>query len=1057
MSELPDSRISDLLERWEELYEKGELVSAESLCLDCPELVPELKRRIRALSEFERCIGPDPALAVDDSDQPRRVSPTSATCEVRYGDLRWHAEGGLGELYMAEGFDLKRRVALKFMKRGLNSDPIRRRRFLFEAEVTARLEHPGIVPVFGLGTDDSGRPCYAMRLIKGTSLQDAIDSFHAAGRADLDDRKHSLRKLLQRYVSVCNTLAYAHSQYVLHRDLKPKNVMLGPFDETLVVDWGLAKRFAADGSEHAVDRREAKNSDSADTSLTADVVGTPGYLSPEQARGEPPSPASDIYSLGAMLYDLLTGRPPVRGDNINDTLERTRRNEIAPARAVNPSVPRALEAICSKALATRPEDRYASALKLAADVDRWLADEPVSVLRDSSATRMLRWGRRNQAAVTGVVASVLAGLVGLVAVAGIQARANADLTKAKNATENALSEVREAKNRAEIALASAAESRFQAEAVNSLLIDSFTSPHPAQDGRQIKVVEVLDRAAAKLEKEFSGSEATRTALLDALSKTYQGLGLREHAVRLLEKVRASREATLGFDSAETLNTSSRLVYLYSVTDRVAEALKLGQTTYSLCMSKLGANHEVTIYCAHNLGYLLATTGRISEALPLLEGALKARESKLGARAYDTLTSRNDLANVYWAAGRLDAAVNMLEGTRALCEETLGPDHPDTLSCISNLAQAYGARGRPIDALALQEPLLKRRESRLGIAHPSTITDRNNLAGSYFAAGRIAEAVLLFEQTLELRKSTQGPTHEDTLGCRNNLAVAYESAGRIHDAIEIHEETLKLIEGTLGPYHRKTLNNRGNLGSAYLSAGRFADAVRMHEPTVQLCESHLGFDHPVTLANRVNLADAHVASGRICHAMPLQLETIGRCLSKLGPDHAYTLNSRKGLALAYESLGMWTSAETIRRETLDRRRKATGANNLFCFDDIAWLGRNLLTQAKNSEAETLLREGLLACDRAHPDEWRRFNIMSLLGGALCSLGRFADAEPLIVGGYEGLKARETRIAAPYRRFLAEAAERVVRLYELSGKSEQAKEWKAKLGLADLPFDLFANAE
>jgi eukaryotic-like serine/threonine-protein kinase len=264
-------------------------------------------------------------------------------------------------------------------------------------------------------------------------------------------------------------VAYAHSQGVIHRDLKPKNVMLGPFDETLVVDWGLAKRFAVDGSDERARECPAHDANHGDNSLSADVLGTPGYLSPEQARCEPVGPASDVYSLGATLYAMLTGRPPLRGENVHDTLERTRSNRIAPVRSLNPSAPAALEAICNKALAPCPNDRYGSALALAADVDRWLADEPVSVLRDSMPTRFLRWGRRNRPAVTGVMALILAGFVGLAALAAVQARANVRLTEAKKATDNALDAALTATKQADSALAAAQESRKQTEALNTFL------------------------------------------------------------------------------------------------------------------------------------------------------------------------------------------------------------------------------------------------------------------------------------------------------------------------------------------------------------------------------------------------------------------------------------------------------------------------------------------------------------------------------------------------------------------------------------------------------------
>jgi serine/threonine protein kinase len=429
-SGLPDDRIDDLLAAWEDLREQGRVVTAEEICAGCPELAPELARRIRVLDAMERLVNlpPDPPRAGGEDGREDEPAPgvKAATCETHYGDLRFHAAGGLGEVFTAQGSDLNRRVALKFIKPERDRDAVSRRRFLFEAEVTARLEHPGVVPVYGLGTDDRDRPCYAMRFIGGRTLQEALEAFHERN-APRRDRDRAFRDLLRRFVSVCNTVAYAHSRGVLHRDLKPKNVMLGAFDETLVVDWGLARAFGRREGEATLEDPPPGGPDHAP--FTADVVGTPGYLSPEQALGEPSTSASDVYSLGATLYALLTGRPPVQGSSVPDALERTRLHQFPPARAVNPAVAPALEAVAARALAARPADRYPDPLALAADVDRWLDDEPVSVYRDGLAARLSRWTRRHRARATAAVTLVLLGLGGATAAALISAYREDSLRK----------------------------------------------------------------------------------------------------------------------------------------------------------------------------------------------------------------------------------------------------------------------------------------------------------------------------------------------------------------------------------------------------------------------------------------------------------------------------------------------------------------------------------------------------------------------------------------------------------------------------------------------------
>jgi hypothetical protein len=288
----------------------------------------------------------------------------------RYRILRPHAKGGLGEVFVAEDQELHREVALKEIQDRHAHNAESRARFLLEAEITGGLEHPGIVPVYGLGQYADGRPFYAMRFIRGDSLQDAINRFHQAdvpGR-DPGEPTLSLRQLLRRFIDVCNAIAYAHSRGVLDRDLKPGNVMLGQYGETLVVDWGLAKPLSQ--REHRTDGGEPTLLPHARSELgmtqMGQILGTPAYMSPEQAAGrlEQLGPTSDVYSLGAILYCLLTGRPPYLETSLERTLVQVQLGEFPPPRQVKPEVSGALEAICLRAMSLSPADRYSSPREL---------------------------------------------------------------------------------------------------------------------------------------------------------------------------------------------------------------------------------------------------------------------------------------------------------------------------------------------------------------------------------------------------------------------------------------------------------------------------------------------------------------------------------------------------------------------------------------------------------------------------------------------------------------------------------------------------------------------
>jgi tRNA A-37 threonylcarbamoyl transferase component Bud32 len=321
----------------------------------------------------------------------------------RYRILRPHARGGLGEVLVAHDEALNREVAIKAIAGPWADNSEVRARFLREAEITAGLEHPGVVPIYSLGQYRDGRVFYAMRFIRGNSLQDAINRFHRAGP---EEWVLALRQLVLQFVYVCNTVAYAHSRGILHRDIKPTNIMVGRFGETLLMDWGLAVPFTLPRAREAVLTEDLPLRLSTGVAEeTGHAIGTPSFMSPEQAAGrlDMLGPTTDVYSLGVTLYVLLTGKTPISGPGVAEVLERVRLGEFPRPRRVNRLVPRALETICLKAMALNPQDRYASAAALATDLQHWLADEPVPAWRGAWYERFLHWMRRRPLLVQVVV------------------------------------------------------------------------------------------------------------------------------------------------------------------------------------------------------------------------------------------------------------------------------------------------------------------------------------------------------------------------------------------------------------------------------------------------------------------------------------------------------------------------------------------------------------------------------------------------------------------------------------------------------------------------------
>jgi serine/threonine-protein kinase len=398
-------------------------------------------------------------------------TPTSSG--LRFRILRPHAKGGLGEVSVALDEELKREVALKEIQGRYADHPESRARFVMEAEVTGQLEHPGVVPVYGLGYYADGRPYYAMRFIRGESLKGAIERLHGAagpGRSR-GDWELELRRLLRRFLDVCNAMAYAHSRGVLHRDLKPHNIMLGRYGETLVVDWGLAKvvgpaEAVAEATEPAL--HPSGTGDSGRT-VAGTAVGTPPYMAPEQAAGRLDllGPASDVYSLGATLYHLLSGRPPFTDPEVADVLAKVQRADFPRPRAVRPEVPVPLEAVCLKAMALRPEDRYGSVAGLTQDLERWLNDQPVSAWPEPWGVRARRWVARHRTLVTSSVAGLLVAVLSLAGVAGLLISDNQQLSRSNQAEQEAravaLQRAREAQEQRDLALRNLADAREERE------------------------------------------------------------------------------------------------------------------------------------------------------------------------------------------------------------------------------------------------------------------------------------------------------------------------------------------------------------------------------------------------------------------------------------------------------------------------------------------------------------------------------------------------------------------------------------------------------------------
>lgn len=372
--------------------------------------------------------------------------------QVRYQLTRLHATGGMGRIWLARDNAIGRNVALKELRPETPTATGIWQRFLNEARVTGQLEHPGIVPVYEVDAADEDRPFYTMRFVKGQTLHEATRAF-TQSRQNGEPLELKLRELITALIGVANAIGYAHSRGVLHRDLKGHNVVLGDYGEVIVLDWGLACIVGADG-EAGEDDLPISGSGVSDQTNAGQIIGTPAYMSPEQAMGRrnDMNNRTDVFGLGGMLYEILTGRAPYQGSTPTETLEAARRGDPESPARIWPEAPPALVAICRKAMSVRQFSRYESAVEFADELRRWQADEPVKAYPDPLLTRVYRWVRRHQTLAASLTALTLSAVIGLaistVLISSEQhrtemarARAEANLSKAREAVRTMLTEV----------------------------------------------------------------------------------------------------------------------------------------------------------------------------------------------------------------------------------------------------------------------------------------------------------------------------------------------------------------------------------------------------------------------------------------------------------------------------------------------------------------------------------------------------------------------------------------------------------------------------------------
>lgn len=908
-------------------------------------------------------------------------------------------EGGMGEVWNAKQVEpVKRKVALKLIKKGMDSRAVLTR-FEQERQALALMDHPNIASVLDGGVTDSGQPFFVMELVNGLPLNKFAD-----------ESKLNTSQRLELFIPICNAIQHAHQKGIVHRDLKPANILVSMIDGRpvpKVIDFGVAKATGGSLTDESIE-----------TEFGA-VVGTLEYMSPEQAgyTGVDVDTRADIYSLGVVLYELLTGLRPIdkkrlkeaglaemirviKEDEPSKPSTRLSTAESLPSLAATRQIdPRKLTALLKgeldwvvmKCLEKGRDRRYESATGLSRDIQRYLAGETVEARPASTSYRLSKFLRRNKGPVVAVclvMFTLIAGIAGTTwgwleanvqkkvaeqetsekelarqaeKKSKLEAIANAELatSEAKRAdAEKVIAQREERKAKAVVdflqhKLLGQADSTAQA---NSLL---RTGRSVAEFTKNPTILELLNRAAEelaedKIESNFPDQPLVQAELLHTIGLTYYGIGETKLAISFAKRAHDLRKKHLGVSHMETLDSMKQ--------------------------------HAVA----------LELDGQLAEARAIFEETLRLQKESLEANHIETLNTETKLAVSYLQSGKRGQATEMLERTSAAIESQLGAEHRSTLNAKNGLAQAYMTSGKFNDAIPVLKSVLEISEKKLGAKHPQTATAMGDLAFCHLSIGDLKTSLPLSEKAVEFKKLIFGDEHPETLVSLNNLAILFERSGQLDDALAMYEEARPISEKRLSKTHPRTLGIMTNIAGIYQVKGQLKKAAASYEEVLPLMKTNVGVDHPYTLICTSNLASVYTADGKTELAIPLIKEWL--------------------------------------KQSKDPAKKQ---------GKLALLAYYLLQLNRFEEAESAAKDCVAIREKLLPNEWRRFSAVSLVGQSLLGQEKFDEAERELLTAYEGMKAREESIPAAGKPQLKIPIECLIRLYDATKNDDEKAKWEKEL--------------
>jgi serine/threonine protein kinase len=816
--EMIDAEFAGLVESITRRIQAGEAVDAESLVADYPDWAGTLRKVLPALYELAHA-----AKAVEVAGNVLRPLVDTSPFNHEFGEFRIIREvgrGGAGIVYEAEQIALGRTVALKVLAWAATRDARAVERFELEARVVALLQHPRIIPIYDVGQLDQV-PFYAMQFVEGGSLADVLASLRAPqentrpatskneaptenelenvaqpgsrsgtcgavrhsdrcgiaallpnGRTarSVEDGEY-IQSVVRLGIQAAEALDYAHGQGIVHRDIKPANLLLDHGGGLWVADFGMADVQGDAG-----------------LTLTGDLPGTLRYMSPEQALGKRAlvDGRTDIYSLGATMYELLTLRPAVEGSDRGEILRRIRDGEPTPLRRLNRAVPVDLETIIAKSLAKEPAGRYETAGQLADDLTRFLEGRPIAARPVSALARSWRWCKRNP---------IPAGLAAALFLFLIVGFAGSMWSWRESVRQQRLLHVAEQEARQQAAIA---------QSINRFLIDKVlgqASPENNPAANRLTLLEVLDRAATDVSSSFRGQQQTEAAIRLTIGRAYHGLG-------------------------EYVRSESHL-----------------RPAYQIALRETGELGHETLEAKAALGHTLVHLGRIDEAEGLLEQAAEDSRRVFGRHDSATLASSESYAGLLESRGRYADAEALYRRYLADAREVLAPDDEIILSGMNNLALVVSRRGHNDEAETLIRQVIDDSRQWRGPHHPGTLSAMNNLAMLMERQRRFHEAEMLFRECLKTNREILGPQHPHTCVTAHNLAKVLQDLNKLEEAESLFRQTLDSQREVMGRENPATLFTAVGLASVLHDRGRDGEAEPLLRESLELQHRILGASHP----------------------------------------------------------------------------------------------------------------------------------------------------------------------------------------------------------------------